>query len=41
MDRLANYFWGLDAALGALEDMNHDFDAEMASYAGDYYGDYY
>jgi len=27
--------------MDALEDMKHDYESEMASYADDYYGDYY
>lgn len=41
MDRLAHYFWGLDAGIDALEDMKHDYESEMASYADDYYADDY
>jgi len=41
MDRLANYLWGIDMGISALEDMKHDYESEMASYADDYYGDYY
>lgn len=41
MDRLARYFCGLNAAISALEDMKHDYESEMASYADDYYDDYY
>ena len=40
MDRLGNYLWGMDTAIGELEDLKHDYDAEMASYADDYYSDY-
>ena len=41
MDRLARYLWGIDASMGAIEDMKHDYESEMASYADDYYSDYY
>jgi hypothetical protein len=41
MDRLARYLWGIDLGMSALEDMKHDYESEMASYADDYYGDYY
>jgi hypothetical protein len=41
MDRLARYLWGIDVGMGAIEDMKHDYESEMASYADDYYGDYY
>lgn len=41
MDRLARYLWGIDVGMSAIEDMKHDYESEMASYADDYYGDYY
>jgi hypothetical protein len=41
MDRLARYLWGIDTGISVLEDMKHDYESEMASYADDYYGDYY
>jgi hypothetical protein len=41
MDRLAEYLSGIDAGMGAIEDMKHEYDSEMASYADDYYSDYY
>jgi len=40
MDRLADYFWGLDVAISALEDLKHDYESDMASYADDE-SDYY
>jgi hypothetical protein len=40
MDRLTNYLWGIDVAIGAIEDMKHDYECEMASYADDYYSDH-
>jgi hypothetical protein len=41
MDRLARYLWGIDVGMSAIEDMKHDYESEIASYADDYYGDYY
>ncbi|MGO9085330.1 MAG: hypothetical protein ACLQBK_08900 [Candidatus Sulfotelmatobacter sp.] len=41
MDRLADYLWGIDVGMSALEDMKHDYESEMASYVDDYYSDYY
>jgi hypothetical protein len=41
MDRLASYLWGIDVGMSAMEDMKHDYESEMASYADDYYGNYY
>jgi len=41
MERLSNYLWGIDVGMGAIEDMKHDYESEMASYADDYYSDYY
>ena len=41
MDRLADYLWGIDVGMSAIEDMKHDYESEMASYADDYYSDYY
>jgi len=40
MDRLANYLWGIDVGMSAIEDMKHEYEAEMASYADDYYSHY-
>jgi len=41
MERLSNYLWKIDMGMGVIEDMKHDYESEMASYADDYYGDYY
>jgi hypothetical protein len=41
MERLSNYLWGIDVGMSAIEDMKHNYESEMASYADDYYGDYY
>jgi phytoene dehydrogenase-like protein len=41
MERLSNYLWGIDVGMSAIEDMKHDYESEMASYADDYYDDYY
>jgi hypothetical protein len=41
MDRLARYLWGIDMGMSVLEEMKHDYESELASYADDYYGDYY
>lgn len=40
MDSLARYLWGIDVGMSALEDMKHDYESEMASYAEDYYDGY-
>jgi hypothetical protein len=41
MDRLARYLWGIDVGMSVIGDMKHDYESEMASYADDYYSDYY
>ena len=41
MDRLANYLSGIDSGVCHIEDMKHDYESDMASYADDYYSDYY
>lgn len=40
MERLANYLYGLEAAISDLGDKKHEMEAEMASEIADYYSDY-
>ena len=40
MDRLANYLYGLEAAICHLEGLKQDWEAEMRDMADDYSGDY-
>jgi hypothetical protein len=41
MERLANYLYGLEAAISHLEDSKHEMEAEMADEMADYYSDYH